>query len=181
MIIDGAVFADDTRNVNITARSIFIRAGSITAGSSSNPFKHMFTIQLIGSQLEDGWYIDPVIYGNKYLVVTGSLNLYGTYPTNTRSTLTQSVFTGDTSITVANSSQWKIGDSLVLSPSYSKAYEYELVTIKSISNGSVELVSTLKYNHYGSSSLLNSSYGTIDLNTQVGHVSRNVQIVSGPD
>ena len=102
MIIDGTVIADDTRNVNITARSIFIRAGSISAGSPSTPFKHMFTIQLIGSWLEDGWYIVPVISGNKYLVVTGSLNLYGTYPSNTRSTLIQSAFAGDTRITVAN-------------------------------------------------------------------------------
>lgn len=84
-------------------------------------------------------------------------------------------------IAVSNFSQWKIGDSLVLSPSYSRMYEHELVTIKSITNASVGLVSPLKYNHYGSSSLLNNSYGSIDLNTQVGHVTRNIQIISGPD
>lgn len=111
--------------------------------------------------------------------MTGSLNLYGTYPNNTRSTLIQSAFTGDTRISVSNTSQWKIGDSLVLSPSYSRIYEHELVTIKSITNESLGLVSPLKYNHYGSPSRFNSSYGTIDLNTQVGHVTRNVQIISG--
>jgi hypothetical protein len=46
MIIDGTLIADDTRDVNITANAIFIRAGNITAGSPSNPFQHQFTIQI---------------------------------------------------------------------------------------------------------------------------------------
>jgi hypothetical protein len=33
LIIDGDVFADDTRDVNITANAIHVRAGSIIAGS----------------------------------------------------------------------------------------------------------------------------------------------------
>ena len=39
-IIDGTLVADDSRNVNITANSIFIRAGNLTAGSTSSPFLH---------------------------------------------------------------------------------------------------------------------------------------------
>lgn len=46
LIIDGTLIADDTRDVNITARSIFIRAGNVTAGSPTSPFMHKFTIQI---------------------------------------------------------------------------------------------------------------------------------------
>jgi hypothetical protein len=46
MIIDGTVIADDTRDIFLTARSIFIRSGNITAGTSTNPFQHKFTIQI---------------------------------------------------------------------------------------------------------------------------------------
>ena len=37
-VIDGQLIADDTRDVNITANWIHIRAGTLTAGSSSEPF-----------------------------------------------------------------------------------------------------------------------------------------------
>jgi hypothetical protein len=50
LIIDGTLIADDTRDVNITARSIFIRAGNVTAGSPSTPFQHKFTIQVSNSK-----------------------------------------------------------------------------------------------------------------------------------
>lgn len=46
MIVDGALIADDTRDIYITAQSIHIRAGSITAGSLTAPFLHKFTIQI---------------------------------------------------------------------------------------------------------------------------------------
>lgn len=38
LIIDGTLFANNTRNVNITANSIHIRYGNISAGSPSVPF-----------------------------------------------------------------------------------------------------------------------------------------------
>jgi hypothetical protein len=182
MIIDGAVVAEDTRNVNITARSIFIRAGSITAGSLQNPFRHKFTIQIINTKDDNGWYLDALVSGNKHLLVTGSLNLYGRYPSTTKTTLAQSAFAGDTTIYVANSSQWVIGDNLALSPSYANYSEYEIVIISAVhSNNSIDIVSPLKFNHYGSTSLITSKFGQIDVNTYIGHLNRNIQIVPGPD
>ena len=47
-IIDGTLLADDTRDVNITANSIFIRAGNLSAGVSIKPFVHKFTLQING-------------------------------------------------------------------------------------------------------------------------------------
>jgi hypothetical protein len=46
MIIDGTVIADDTRDIFLTARSIFIRSGNVTAGTSTKPFEHKYTIQI---------------------------------------------------------------------------------------------------------------------------------------
>jgi G8 domain len=50
LIIDGAVIADDSRDVNITAKAIFIRQGSLNAGSPGNPFTHKLTIQINGNK-----------------------------------------------------------------------------------------------------------------------------------
>lgn len=118
MIIDGTIIADDTRDVNITARSIFIRAGNISIGTEANPFQHKFTIQVTNIKEDHGWYIDPLIAGNKYVVVTGSLNLYGIAPTTVTTSLTATALAGDTLLFVASSTDWGVGDTLALSPSY---------------------------------------------------------------
>jgi hypothetical protein len=86
-VIDGTLIADNTRDVNITANSIHIRAGNLTVGSSSTPFMYNFVLQINGLKTDNGFYIDPVIAANKYLVVTGSLNLYGQAPSTVTTTL----------------------------------------------------------------------------------------------
>jgi len=118
-VIDGTLIADDTRDVNITANSIHIRAGNITAGSLANPFFHNLVIQLNGAKTDNGFYIDPIIAGNKYMVVTGSLNLYGNAPSTVSTYLTKTAFKGDRAIYVSSSAGWALGDTLVISPSFS--------------------------------------------------------------
>lgn len=181
LIIDGTLIADDTRDVNVTARSIFIRAGNVTAGSPTNPFMHKLTIQVSNTKEDPGWYIDPLVAGNKYIVVTGSLNLYGVAPTTVTTTLTAPASMGDQVINVASSTNWTVGDVLALSPSYGNADEYEQVTITAINNASSISVTPLQYNHYGSTSPISTPYGSINVNTFVGHLNRNIQIVPGPD
>ena len=44
------------------------------------------------------------------------------------------------------------------------------------------MASPLAYTHYGSdTTTINNTYGTLDARARVGHVNRNIQIVSGPD
>ena len=117
-VIDGTLVADDTRDVYITARSIFIRAGNVTVGSPSSPFQHKFTFQINNTKTDKGWYIDPLVAGNKYIVVTGTLNLYGVSPATVQTSLIQRASVGDTQIVVADTTDWKVGDSIALSPSY---------------------------------------------------------------
>lgn len=181
LVIDGTLIADDTRDVNITARSIFIRAGNVTAGSASTPFMHKLTIQISNTKEDHGWYIDPLVAGNKYIIVTGSLNLFGMAPTTVTTFLTASATKGDTVISVASSTDWVVGDVLALSPSYGKFSEYEQVTITAIHNATSISVTPLQYNHYGSSAPISTPQGAIDVNTRVGHLNRNIKIVPGPD
>ena len=87
-IIDGDLIADDSRDVNITANSIWIRAGNLTAGSKNSPFLHKFTIQINGQKTDYGQVIDPIIAGNKFMVVTGILNIHGNAPASVSTYLT---------------------------------------------------------------------------------------------
>ena len=182
-IVDGILLLDDTRDVNITANSIHVRAGNISVGNPNNPFFHKFVIQVNGLKTDNGFYIDPMIAGNKYMVVTGTLNLYGVAPSTVTSFLTKTAFKGDTSIFVNDTTDWVAGDTLVLSPSFSTYSEYEKVTISAINaDGSLSLTSPLQYTHYGASTLtISNQFGTLDTRTRVGHVNRNVRIVPGPD
>ena len=58
MTIDGDLFADDTRDINIIAKFIHIRAGNVTAGSPSSPFLHKFNIQLTGNKNSTSYPVD---------------------------------------------------------------------------------------------------------------------------
>ena len=150
LIVDGNLFADDTRDVNLTANSIHVRLGNITAGNPTTNFYRNFVIQINGNRSDNGFYIDPIVAGNKYFVITGSLNLNGISPATVTTVLTQTAFRGDRVINVAASIDWRVGDTLVLSPSFSKATEYETVYIAGIlPNGTVTLNTSLLYTHYG--------------------------------
>jgi hypothetical protein len=124
LIIDGDLVFDDTRNVNITANAIFIRAGNVTAGNPSVPFQHTFIIQINGLKQDAGYVIDPIVAGNKFFVVTGSLNLYGIAPRTITTYLTQIASKGSLTIYVAASLDWAVGDTIALAPSFSSALEY---------------------------------------------------------
>jgi len=110
--------------VKLTANSIHIRLGNITAGNPTTNFYRNFVIQINGNKADNGYYIDPIVAGNKYFVITGSLNLNGVAPTTVTTVLTKTAFIGDKVINVAASIDWKIGDTLVLSPSFSNSKEY---------------------------------------------------------
>lgn len=107
-IIDGTLIAKDNRDTNLTADSIFIRAGNLTAGSKASPFLHKFTIQVNGNKSDVGQVIDPIVAGNKFFVVTGILNIHGVSPANPITTLAEGAAAGATTIKVnADISDWK--------------------------------------------------------------------------
>jgi len=124
LIIDGTLVVDDTRDVNITAKFIFIRAGNLTVGRSSLPFTHKFTIQLNGNKGDKGSVVDPVVAGNKLFVVTGTLNLFGVRPSTVTTYLKQTALANSNIIWVGSSTDWAVGDQIALAPSFSASNEY---------------------------------------------------------
>jgi hypothetical protein len=111
------------------------------------------------------------------------LNLYGNAPGTVQTFLTESASAKDEKIFVKSSTDWAVGDTLGISPSYGNFAEYEKVTITAINaDGSVSISPPLQFNHYGSSGpLTTATYGEIDLNTHVAHLNRNIKIIPGPD
>lgn len=89
---------------------------------------------------------------------------------------------GATSISVESASGWKIGDEIVLAPSFFNSREYERVTITGVSGTTVSFLPALKYTHFGDPSVtISNNVGTLDTRASVGHVTRNIKFSSGPD
>ena len=96
-----------------------MRAGNISAGAAGNPFLHNFVIQINGQKTDFGFVIDPLIAANKFMVVTGSINLFGKAPNSVNTYLTQTATATSSTIWVGSRTDWVAGDTLVLSPSFS--------------------------------------------------------------
>jgi hypothetical protein len=173
----------DQRNSNLEAHFIWIRAGSITAGSSTNPFPYNFTIILDGNKTDKGYVIDPTIAGNKLLVNTGNLSLYGMIPGTVSTILTSASRAGDTSITVASSTNWAVGNTIGIAPSFADSTQYETLVITAINGNNISFSPVaLAYDHYGNSSItINNTIGTMDMRAAVVLLDRNIKIVAGTD
>lgn len=122
--IDGNLIIDDTRDVTIIANFIHVRAGNLSAGSTSNPFTHKLTIQINGNKQDSTYVIDPSLTGNKLFVITGFLNLVSNPPETTIATLTQTVLANTNTIVVDSCTGWAVGDTLAFGPSFNDYSQY---------------------------------------------------------
>ena len=123
--------------------------------------------------------IDEGASGNKILAVTGDLELFGLSPTTSWAKLTKTAHVGDTQILVSSRGGWKVGDCLVIAPSYSNSNESEEVVITSLDGNLVTFTPPLLYEHYGADfETVSNSFGTIDTRSAVGLLTRNIKISS---
>ena len=80
---------------------------------------HKFTIQINGNRHDAGHIVDPLLAANKFMVVSGQLSLYGVAPATVSTYLTQTAAKNSSTLFVASSTDWAVGDTLVISPSFS--------------------------------------------------------------
>ena len=94
------------------------------------------------------------------MAVTGRLDLYGNSPGTVWTRLTETALAGSTTIKVQRSNDWKVGDWLVLGPSYNQFSEKEYVQITSINSNLITFSPPLNFTHHGSTSItLDQSFG----------------------
>lgn len=189
LVINGDLILDAQRNknVNITAESIWIRAGSLQTGETTDPFNGTVTIQLNGNKEDIGFVFDRTftgepVQGSKQLIVNGKLHLYGEMPSTVWTRLIAFAHRGDTTIQVVEANGWEIGDEIVIGPSFMSSQQQEKVTITAVSSNSITFTPALQYDHYGAAGLtISNEYGELDTRSTVGHISRKIKIVAGPD
>lgn len=103
-IINGTLIIPDSQSeVTIIANSIWVR-GTLKAGSPAKPFVNNFNIIINGSKSSlNNIVVDSFEKGNKMIIVTGLLSLYGTSPGTTWTRLTEVLLPGANSMNVFKS------------------------------------------------------------------------------
>ena len=71
---------DEEGDMILEAESSWVK-GKLKVGKSSSPFTNNFEIKINGKRNDRGITVDPLETGNKLIVVTGTMLLYGNYPT----------------------------------------------------------------------------------------------------
>lgn len=116
--IDGQLIVpSDVGDRTIEADSIWVK-GTFKAGTSSSPFPNKLLIKINGDRSDRGIVVDSLEKGNKLIVVTGIMLLYGISPATVWTRLNSTAVSGSNTMVVKESSGWEIGDELVIGPSF---------------------------------------------------------------
>ena len=141
---------NETNELVLKAKQLWIRAGSIEIGNSTNPYTAQAAIELHGNFNDEYLLIDQyVTASNKVFAVTGNLSIYAGVPGTVWTRLTSFADAGATSITVDSADGWEVGDELVIGPSGRDPTQNERLTITAISGKTVTLANALLYPHFG--------------------------------
>ncbi|CAI2373695.1 unnamed protein product [Moneuplotes crassus] len=159
---------------------IFIRKGDLVVGTEAEPFKASMTFELHGQRSDKDIYFHTKMFegGNKVIANTGNMTMYGKSVDIKFTRLAEPAAAGATTIKITDTpSDWKAGDQLGIAPSGRDWEQRDSVTIASINGNTVTLTEALKFDHYGAASIDASESGTIDIRSEVLHLTRNIKIV----
>ena len=92
------------------AYNIWVRAGTLNIGTEEEPFQNNVLLQLLGDDMTGFWAFGfGHDAGNKNLVVTGKVNIWGK-PRSRGSRLLRHAIAGETEIQVEKDLDWQAGD-----------------------------------------------------------------------
>ena len=177
--IEGTLIVQDSPGITIEAFYIFIFGGTLQIGTEDNHYTNKITVTIHGTRSS------PALpnYGNKFIAVrTGLLDIHGSPKRPSWTTLAQTASPGAGTITLSESVNWQVGDSIVIA---STSYEYNETEVKTITqiNGNVINIDTpLVYKHYANTDMLGTGgKDSIDMRAEVGVLTRNVRIKGSDD
>ncbi len=175
LMVHGTLYCADA-NISLQAEWVMVHGGRLECGSKQSPMLHNFTLTLVGNDDDE----NHMGMGDKFLagMSTAVIELHG----EERVSWTQLAATanvGSTSIMLAESVDWRVGDQIVLAPTGAGTAEGEVATIASITGGTnIGLSGQLAFRHYGEQTPYTNGLTTwtLDERGEVGLLSRNIRI-----
>ncbi len=171
LTINGTLVFGDT-DINLTADWIMVHGeGRLELGTPTKPYTHKAVITLTGAD-ED---VMGMKMGGRVLGVMGggTLSMIG-QERKAWTKLNATAKKGDKTITLADATDWQVGDSIVIASTDFDYEQAEKFTIQSVAGNKVTLDKALAYMHYGELQSYNGK--TLDERAEVGLLSRNIVI-----
>ncbi|XP_016299954.1 fibrocystin-L-like [Sinocyclocheilus anshuiensis] len=167
-------------NIVLNATYISIQGGRLIAGWPNEPFRGQLQIILRGSHSTPDWLLPSGLnQGSKVLGVFGSLDLYG-MPHNVYHTkLASTSQAGNSTISLQESVDWKVGDKILLSTTSYDPWQTEIRTITAVSDygRTLTLDQPLSYTHIGESYSVPGTSRSYQLAGNVALLTRNIKII----
>ena len=192
--IYGELNFDDTQDLNFTAEIILIQGinAHLVIGTPQVPFQHNAIITLKGNRSSKVLVLSRTMnLGSKAIGIFGNLSIYGNPPQKTWSKLAQTAQAGSSEIILDTvSSNWNIGETIVIAATGYDAGHTETAIIASVNGKTLTLEDTLQYEHLVQPFLANISINDQNnvawknppvLAAEVALLSRNIIIQGGED
>lgn len=176
IVVEGQLIFDD-RDLSLTSSWIRLDGGSLQIGSENALHSAAAIITLTGTDDPEDIAAHPGSMGTKFMAAMsgGSLQLHGKRARHRSWTqLDKHAEAGESELTLADSVQWQIGDTIVVAPSGFDPNEAEEVVITAIEGNSVGISPPLQFDHWGE--LQTIAGRIVDQRAEVACLTRNIVI-----
>ena len=169
------------RDITLRANHIFVRGnGELFAGSedvryTANNGKIVLYGTSANQNIQRAMTIEA---GDKKIVNTGKIRIWGKNQANQMTRLTAIANAGATSITVESASGWSSGQEIGIAATSYSAGQGEVRTISSVSGNIISFTTPLAYSHFGSSNPADYLFNGVDIRGEVTMLSRDFKITT---
>lgn len=168
----------------LQAFAIWIRSGEVNVGTEAEPFDSTVEIRLHGNNTSPSEFVfaPHIAVGNKNLIVTGKLNMFGT-PRNRFTRLLDSAYPNQNTLIVSTGLDYVNGDMLGLPATNIDVHNSETVIVESYdpNSGLVTLTEPLRGYHFGQTESTADSYSGVDMRGEVLLLNSNVNVTASTD
>ena len=173
LTINGALVCDN-QDLALSARWIMVH-GNLECGTAEKPFLNRFDITLTGNDKDES----VMGMGTKTIAAMGGgvISLHG-QPRTSWLMLNGTVNPGTREIRTEYATNWRAGDTIVVTSTTDSMHEAETRTIQSINGESITLNRALEYRHFGEVQSFSNGQRNWDVDTraEVALLSRNIRI-----
>ena len=157
------------RDLDVKADLIMV-TGRFECGTAEEPFTNSLFLTLTGNEGQTTMMMGAKVLG---VMAGGVLSLHA-QPRPSWSRLNRTAQAGDSAVSVADASGWRVGDEIVIASTDFDYEQAETRVITAVSGNRVELDEPLEFMHYGET----QSFGgkTLDERAEVGLLSRSITV-----
>jgi len=173
LTVNGALVCDN-RDLALSARWIMVH-GNLECGTAEKPFLNRFDITLTGNDKDES----VMGMGTKTIAAMGGgvISLHG-QPRTSWLMLNGTVNPGTREIRTEYATNWRAGDTIVVTSTADSMHEAETHVIQSINGESITLNRALEHRHFGEVQSFSNGQRNWDVDTraEVALLSRNIRI-----